>query len=175
MFNQSVNRAVLGFLVKLHWMEWMYITDSINEVCFGGILHYIPWSTPWLYFWMKHLWNIVWSKPTVRSFLGNSVDWESGKAPEELLIWDWRSKILVRILEDVADVPSKYRPQQHRRTVMVKSRCFPHRWQKIGMKPHLFQFKLVKKYRNIVRRYTNAMEDFNRFTISEYTQGKISS
>ena len=81
MFNQSVNRTRLGFLVKLHWMERMYMTDSINEYCFWGILHYIPWSTPWLYFWMKHLWNIVWSKAPVRSFLGNSVDWESGKAP----------------------------------------------------------------------------------------------
>ena len=122
------------------------MTDWINESCFGAILNYTPWSTPWLYFWMKHIWNIVWTKAPLRSFLGNSVYWESGKAPGQLLIWYWESKILLRILEHV---PSKDRSQQHRHTIMVTSRCFPHRWQKIEMNPHLslFQFKLVKKYR----------------------------
>lgn len=75
--DQSVNRTELGFLVKF---QWIYIPDSINSASFWGNVHCIPWSTSWLNLWVKHLWNIVWSKAPVWSFLVNWVDWKCEKA-----------------------------------------------------------------------------------------------
>ena len=135
--TRSSMKLVTNVLIKIDWIEQGLDSSegSLNGVNVHDRLNkwILFWSNPKLHS-MEHSLTLFLDE----AYLEHRMNQSSGeKLPwklSRLRKWQSARGILLIILEHVS---SKDRPQQHRHTIMVTSRCFPHRWQKIEMNPHL--------------------------------------